>query len=672
MAGEGPIEERLSSFFNQEKYREMISRAVLAGKRSVPVDFNDLLVFDSEFASALVEDPMSNLKILDAAAFTQAQIEHPAQAGKLKRFHARVRGLPEKISIRQIRSEHLGKLIQLDGIVVRASTVRPMLMVARYRCRYCGREKLVKSDDVIQPPGRCESPRCIGRRPSFELIQESSEYIDYQLIGIQEKPEDLPPGQIPRLIEVRLVDDIVDVASPGDRVAMVGVLKSTLEVRRGVAPNSLKLHLEGISVETVGKEADALLISPEEEEAFRRMAQDKDLYSKLIASVAPSIKGHEYVKEAILLALFGGRQKVFSDGVKVRGDVHLLLVGDPGTAKSTLLQFASQIAPRGVYTSGRGSTAAGLTAAVVRDAGGLLVLEAGACVLADMGVCVVDEIDKMRPEDRVAMHEVMAQQTVSIAKGGIVATLNARCSILAAANPELGRYDIYRSFNENVNLPITLLSRFDIIFVLRDEPIKEVDRSIASHIVGLHGGSEQAIQPPIPPNVLKKYISYSKRVEPVLSKDAMDVLQEFYLQMRSVYERTSTISITARQLESLIRLAEARARVELRKVVTKEDAEAAIALMKKSLSEVGIDVETGRPDIDVIMTGKPKSVREKLTLVLDIIKRLQEQHGYADDTAVRHELEEQGLTRGEIDRIINRMLSEGKIYSPKPGAYRLT
>jgi replicative DNA helicase Mcm len=301
-----------------------------------------------------------------------------------------------------------------------------------------------------------------------------------------------------------------------------------------------------------------------------------------------------------------------------------------------------------------------------------MVLEAGATVLADMGVCVVDEIDKMRPEDRVAMHEVMANQTVSIAKGGIVATLNARCSILAAANPELGRYDPYRPFNENVNLPVTLLSRFDLIFVLRDEPNPEMDRRISTHMLELHVHGRAPESGALPPETLKKYIAFAKRFTPVLSKEAAEELQRFYLQMRMVYERTSTVAITARQLESLVRLAEARARALLREVVTKEDAEVAIRLMKRSLSEVGIDVETGKPDIDVIMSGKPKSVREKLTLVIDTIKRLEQAHGYADDAALRQELESKGLTKAEIDRILNRMISEGRIYTPKPGAYRVT
>ena len=665
---ERPLEERLLQFFKSEKYRELISRAVLSSKKSIPVDFNDLLLFDQQFAEMLYEKPTDYLPILDRAAKIQLELEYPEYAERVGKFYARVRGLPEVVKIRQIRASHLRRLIMIDGIVVRASTVRPVLEAASYQCKYCGTKYRVEGG---RPPARCRNARCANKKPQFELVEEESTFVDYQILGVQEKPEDLPPGQLPRLLEVRLRDDIVDSAAPGDRVVICGVLQAFSE-RGDTSTQPMRIFLEAVSIETRGKEMESLLITPEEEELFKKMAADPDIHRKLIASIAPSVEGMEHIKEAIMLALFGGRQKVFSDGVKVRGDVHVLLVGDPGTAKSTLLQFAAQIAPRGVYTSGRGSTAAGLTAAVVRDAGGGMVLEAGACVLADMGVCVIDEIDKMRPEDRVAMHEVMAQQTASIAKGGIVATLNARCSILAAANPELGRYDPYRPFNENVNLPITLLSRFDLIFVLRDEPNAEIDQKISRHIITLHSGGERGVTSPITPNILKKYIAYSKKIDPILTPEAASALQQFYLQMRTVYEKTSTVSITARQLESLIRLAEARARAALRNVVTEEDAKAAIELMRKSLSEVGIDVESGKPDIDVIMTGKPMSVREKLSLVLDVIRQLEQQHGYADDSALRQELQEQGLSRGEIDRIINRMITEGRIYSPKPGAYRLT
>ena len=300
------------------------------------------------------------------------------------------------------------------------------------------------------------------------------------------------------------------------------------------------------------------------------------------------------------------------------------------------------------------------------------MLEAGSLVLADMGVACIDEIDKMRPEDRVAIHEAMAQQTISIAKGGIVATLNARTSILAAANPTLGRYDPYRSFTDNVELPITILSRFDLIFILRDEPHPERDEKLTDHILGLQSRAVAVTSPPIKPEILRKYIAYARRIQPELTPTAAKLIKEFYLQMRSIYQQTSTVTITARQLESLIRLAEARARAALREYVTEDDVLDVIDLMKRSLSEVGIDVETGRPDIDVILTGKPKSIRDKFIIMLDTIKELQEEKGYAEDEELREALREKGFNDAEINKLLGRLLSEGKIFSPKTGVYRIT
>ncbi|MFB0568312.1 MAG: ATP-binding protein, partial [Nitrososphaeria archaeon] len=317
-------------------------------------------------------------------------------------------------------------------------------------------------------------------------------------------------------------------------------------------------------------------------------------------------------------------------------------------------------------------TAAGLTAAVLREKGGGMILEAGAMVMADRGVCCIDEIDKMRPEDRVAIHEAMAQQTVSVAKGGIVATLNARTAVMAAANPSLGRYDSFRTFPENINLPVTILSRFDLIFTLKDVPDAEQDRKISDHILSLHSTGAPSVSPPIPPKVLRKYASYAKRIRPEMTPEAMKTMEDFFLATRAVYDQTSTVSITARQLESLIRLAEARARAAMRETVTVEDAGAVVMLMKKSLSQVGVDVTTGAPDIDIIMTGKPRSVREKLGTFMDMVKRLSEEKGVAEEEALKRDLLEQGLTEAEIDRILRKLIAEGTLYSPRPGAYKVT
>jgi replicative DNA helicase Mcm len=320
------------------------------------------------------------------------------------------------------------------------------------------------------------------------------------------------------------------------------------------------------------------------------------------------------------------------------------------------------------------NTAAGLTAAVVREKAGGLVLEAGALVLSDKGICSIDEFDKMKPEDRVAIHEVMEQQTVSVAKGGIVATLNARSSILAAANPALGRYDPYRTVAENINLPVTVLSRFDLIFVLKDVPQRETDTKMSEHILGLHKTGSTPVEPPIPPQLLRKYIAYAKRVKPVLSDEAMKRFEEFYLRMRAASEsRESPIAITPRQLESLVRLAEARARAALRSEVSAEDAEAVIALVKKSLEQVGIDVTTGKYDIDIIMTGKPKTLRDRLTEVLTTIVSMEKETGMVKlEDLYDRLMKDYEIDKTEADRLISQLTREGTIYSPKLGYLKKT
>jgi replicative DNA helicase Mcm len=403
------------------------------------------------------------------------------------------------------------------------------------------------------------------------------------------------------------------------------------------------------------------------------LARDPWVHRKVIRSIAPSIYGYEHIKEAIMYLLFGAVFKQLPD-ITIRGDMNVLLVGDPGTAKSQLLQYVSRIAPRGLYTSGRGTTAAGLTAAVLREKGGGMSLEAGALVLADKGVACIDEIDKMRPEDRVAIHEAMEQHTVSVAKGGIVATLNARTALLAAANPALGRYEPYRTVAENIALPVTILSRFDLIFVLRDVPEKERDTKMTEHILDLHMRGPAPLESPIAPNLLRKYISYTKNIQPKLTEEAITRLKDFYLEMRSASETEGTpIAITARQLESLVRIAEARARVAYRKEVLAEDAEAAIRIMGWSLKEVGIDVTSGKQDIDIIMTGRPKSVRDRLQVILGAIIELEKETGMVEKNALLQKLQsEHEINNMEAERLIGQLIKEGTVYSPREGYLKKT
>jgi replicative DNA helicase Mcm len=509
----------------------------------------------------------------------------------------------------------------------------------------------------------------------FDFIQEESTFIDSQDLRIQERPEDLPPGQLPRTLHVKLVGgEIVDVARPGDHVSIVGIVRAVSPTLPRVGKfRTFILHVDANSIEVLGKEPEIAIPSPEEEEKILELAKDAWIHRKIMNSIAPSIYGYDHIKEALMYLLFGGVPKSLPD-ITIRGEMNALLIGDPGTAKSQLLQYVARIAPRGLYTSGRGTTAAGLTAAVIREKGGGMSLEAGALVLADKGIACIDEMDKMRPEDRVAIHEAMEQHTVSVAKGGIVATLNARTAILAAANPALGRYEPHRNIAENISLPVTILSRFDLIFVIRDVPNKEIDDKMSEHILEIHKKGLSPVEPPIASELLRKYISYAKGIKPVLTKEALQRLKDFYLAMRSASESEgSPVAITARQLESLVRIAEARARAALRKEVSAEDAEAAIAIMKRSLEEVGIDVSSYKIDIDILMTGKPKSMRDKLQIIISTLMTMEKETGMVEKTALLNELETKyKVPIAEGERLLGQLLREGTIYEPREGYVKKT
>ena len=664
------------------KYRQSLKQLGVNNANSLVVDFMDLMVADSDLARRVEREPDEYFKHFDDAVYRQLGIEDSKYASEIERVYVRFRGLPEAIHLRGVGAEHISRLILIDGIVVRATIIRPLLSKAVFRCKACDSKTTIEqTENIIKYPDTCTNPECRSNRSgarSFELLEKESEFINYQELRVQERPEDLPPGQLPRWLEVALLGDMVDIARPGDRVSITGVVRASKRfLSRGAQLRTYDLVLEGNFVDIAGKELEVIYISPEEEKEILELSRDPRVHEKIVRSIAPSIYGYDDIKEAIMYLLLGGVPKAFPDLISIRGDINLLLIGDPGTAKSQLLQYVARVAPRGLYTSGRGSTAAGLTAAVIRETGGSMTLEAGALVLADKGVCAIDEIDKMRPEDRVAIHEAMAQQSVSIAKGGIVATLNARTAILAAANPALGRYDAYGTVTDNINLPVTILSRFDLIFVIRDLPQSDVDRTMADHILMLHKTGTSPSEPPISPLLLRKFIDYVKHTNPSLSEGAMNRLRDFYLEMRSVSSSPDSeqtpVAITARQLESLVRLAEARARVSLRDEVTVDDAQAVILLMRKSLSQVGIDMTTGRQDIDLIMTGKPKSLRDKLQVVLLTLSNMERDTGMVNEEELYERIiEEFEITRSEADRLISQLLRDGTIYSPRQGFLKKT
>ncbi|MCP8306993.1 MAG: minichromosome maintenance protein MCM [archaeon] len=666
------------------KYRMRVSQMASRGSRSLVVDFEDLQMYDVEMANRLINEPDEVLSSFNDAVYRTLKNEAPAYAKMIREslpekareslplVQVRIRNLTDKLSLRQIGTEYLDKLVSVTGMVVRASELKPLIVEAAFRCGRKDHITYVKqSDIVLKRPTVCDEFSSGCKSTKFELDMKNTVFVDYQIVRLQELPEELPPGQLPQAFDVSLQGDIVNTARPGDRVVLTGVVRAEAEYSRGAGKLRIfRSKIDGNYVEAVGKEPEAIQITEEDEKIVHEIASQPGAYERLIESVAPTIHGFETQKEAILLLVAGSPQRVMPDGTVIRGDINILFVGDPGTAKSEMLKYAARIAARGLYTSGRGSTAAGLTAAVVREKTGMMMLEAGAVVLADQGLASIDEFDKMRPDDRNALHEMMEQQTVSVAKGGIVATLNARTSILAAANPVLGKYDPFRNISENLNLPIPLLTRFDLIFVLRDIPDRARDERLARHILELHRKGEYVKAPSIDFNLLHKYILYAKKIGPVLTKEAEEKILEYYLDMRKTGSE-SMITVTPRQLEALIRLATARARIMLRDKVTEEDAMRAVSLMRRMLETVGVDVKTGKMDLGVLH-GRPLSERNLLVAALDVFKTLEgpkknpvEGRVFIDELAKTEK-----FTQEDAQRMLQTLNRSGQIYEVKPGFYR--
>ncbi|MDG6939322.1 MAG: minichromosome maintenance protein MCM [Nitrososphaerota archaeon] len=678
MAGQsaGTISDQLDMFLRSfkssdgsEKYIARVDRMIADGQTSVRIDYEDLLSYDAELATSLIANPDGILHDFKDAALQVVRTENIAYADRIeKELEIRITGLIDKLPLRGVSARSLDRLVALSGMVVRTSEVKPKVLVATFRDPNDHATNVVQLTSTLKKPERCAE---CDETKNFELDTKLSRFTDYQSIRLQELPEELPPGQLPQSIDAELLGDLVNRARPGDRVVVTGVVRADPESAIGAGrQTTFRTRLETNDLDVRGKELEQIMITPDDEAAIRRIAESPTAYEDLIKSVSPSIYGFETQKEAALLVLVGAPQRSLPDQTTIRGDLNLLLVGDPGTAKSELLKYVARLAPRGLYTTGRGSTAAGLTAAVVKEKSGLMMLEAGAVVLADLGVACIDEFDKMRPEDRGVLHEVMEQQTVSVAKGGIVATLNARTSILAAANPLLGRYDPYKNIYENVNLPIPLLTRFDTIFIVRDNPDRTTDERLATHILETHRSRQFIVPPPIEFDLLRKYIAYAKKIEPLLLPEAESKLLEFYLEMRGMGAQDNMITVTPRQLEALVRLATARARVLLRDKVTEEDALQAISIMRRMLGTVGIDVKTGKIDIGVIQ-GRPSSERTLIELAMEVFKGLQG----PERTPVQvkdfvDSLEKTGkFNREEARKMVNMLYKLGQIYEIKPDLY---
>ncbi len=626
-------------------------------EKSLIIDYQDLEMFDPDQADLLLEKPE---EVISAAQKAVKNIDPLMKGAEINVRFANVTNI---IPLKILLSKYIGSFVSADGIVRKTDEIRPRIETGVFECRGCMRLHEVEqtNDRHIMEPSLCSD--CGGR--SFRLLEGESKYIDTQTARMQEPLENLSGGTEPKQMLMVLEDDLVDNLNPGDKVRITGVLKTFREERSGKFKNYIYVNY----IEPLEQEFEELSLSEEDEEKIIELSKDPHIYDKIIQSTAPSIRGHRPIKEAIALQLFGGSAKILEDETRLRGDIHILIVGDPGTGKSQILKYVSKLAPRSIYTSGKGTTGAGLTAAAVRDELGGWSLEAGALVLGDQGNVCVDELDKMRSEDRSALHEALEQQTVSIAKAGIMATLNSRCSVLAAANPKFGRFDRYKTVADQIDLPSPILSRFDLMFIVEDKPNVENDRELAKHILEIH--KENTINYEIEPELLRKYIAYArKNANPQLTEGANKVLEEFYVSMRSgAIDEEAPVPITARQLEAIIRLAEASAKIRLKEFVEPEDAEKAIKLQRACLTEVGYDPETGKIDIDKVEGRTPKSDRDKLQILINTVKDLQaEFEGNAPISILKQRMvEDHDLSEEKTEEIIKKLKSRGVLFEPSAG-----
>lgn len=657
-------QQHFEDFF-QQFYHAQIADSILQGKKSLEIDFGLLDKFDPEFADRLLNEPKLMLEAARDAITTVS--------GQGFVLVPRFTNLPEsqKIRIRNLRSEHIGKFIVLDGVVRRASEVRPEIMEATFECPDCGTKiPILQTDRSLKAPAVCDN--CGKRGGKFNLVDRK--LFDARWLVVEE-PYEIAAGEKSGDVRIYLKDDLTSPdlqkkCDPGSRLTVVGTLREIRRLVKGSAETQLDIFLEANHVRPTEIEWEEVFVTPEEERLIKELSQDPEIYKKIVASLAPSLFGLEEIKEAIAYQLFGGVQRIAADGTRMRGDIHLLLIGDPSLGKTAMLKLVSKLMPRGRYVSGKGVTGVGLTASVTKDEEfmGGWVLEAGAMVLCHKSLLAIDEFDKMNKDDQIAMHEALSTQTISIAKASIIATLPAQTSVLAGANPKYSRFDPYRAIGEQIDVPDTLLSRFDLKFIMRDEPVKELDEKLATHVMQVRM-SPQEIRSAIPPELLRKYIFYARRnCFPDITSEAAERLKKFYIDMRSTYAgEGAEIPITLRQYEALMRLAEAAARIRLSDKVEVQDAERALNLMTYSLKQIAFDIKTGKFDIDRT-EGVASSKRTMIRTILNIIERLEKTIGKpVPYDEIQAEAENEGMNRHDMDEIITQLKRDGTLFEPKVG-----
>lgn len=604
----------LLSYVNQRsgngerEYIRLINEMVAANKCSLEIDYKQFIFTHPNIAIWLADAPQSVLEVMEEVALNVVLNLHPNYRNIHDKIYVRITNLPVYDQIRNIRQVHLNTMIRIGGVVTRRSGVFPQLQQVKYDCNKCGTVlgPFFQNSYSEVKVGSC--PECQSKGP-FTVNIEQTIYRNYQKLSLQESPSIVPAGRLPRYKEVILLNDLIDCARPGEEIEVTGTYTNNFDMSLNTK-NGFPVFATVVEANYVTKKQDlfsAYKLTDEDKAEIEKLSKDPRIGERIIKSIAPSIYGHEDIKTGIALAMFGGQEKNVKGKHRLRGDINVLLLGDPGTAKSQFLKYVEKTAQRAVYTTGKGASAVGLTAAVHKDpVTQEWTLEGGALVLADRGVCLIDEFDKMNDQDRVSIHEAMEQQSISISKAGIVTSLQARCSVIAAANPIGGRYDSSKTFSQNVELTDPILSRFDVLCVVKDvvDPVR--DEMLATFVVDSHFKSQpkgsnieetpaglsqdessnlnHSSDPEVlSQDTLRKYVTYAKlNVFPKLHDVDLEKLTHVYADLRRESSHGQGVPIAVRHIESMIRMSEAHARMHLRNYVAEEDVDMAIRVLLDS------------------------------------------------------------------------------------------
>lgn len=669
--GSGKYVDRSSSWedFLNSRYKDELSKLQrrYPKETSIRIRYSDISAYGKlgkEYADLIDKSPDSTIEEIEDVI----RLSHKKFKEHSDRIHVRIIGVPKKRSIRSLRDSDIGKFVSIEGLVRKSTDTRPRCTLAVFTCPTGHPTTIPQTIGSLKEPDVCSNDGCKYRK--FEFIESRSNFKDSQKLRIQESPEGLVGGEQPKSLDVDLSDDLCGTVNPGDRIVVNGILRRINKSTTNTKSTTFNIYLECNSIEISEKDFLDVTLSEDDENQIIELAKDPDVFDKLANSLAPSIFGMTDVKKAVTIQLFGGVAHTVRKN-RVRGDIHVLLVGDPGIAKSQLLYYAAQVAPRAIITSGNGATAAGLTATAVKDdfGDGSWTLEAGALVLADRGFCIVDEIGRMDKKDRSAMHGAMeGEQQIHISKAGIVATLNSRCPLLAAANPKYGRFDDALSLADQIELEPPLISRFDLIFILRDNPETEFDTVVARHMLDSII-EDNACEPAISPELFRKYISYAKKITPVLSIEARDFLVEYYPVVRNLAggRKDKPMPMTARQLDAARRISEAYARIHLSESITRDHAVHAVKILDNCLRSLAYDNGTGMYDIDVLMTGSKKETRDLNILIEQMVKIFSVDNRTEESKVIEEVSRKLGIEPHLVEKRIQVMKNSGKLMEPRFG-----